>query len=284
MSLNRINYDEIINKVMYTNLYKEPYIITEIIHMGNGKHNKCNVKYINTGNEKIYDIYKALQGSILDHEGLKYKRTMYGVGYIGDIDNVYSDPEKHLMHDKWKGIMSRCYNKKDIYYNSYGGIGVSVGEDWQCFATFFYDMQKKPLYKEMISTRYMYHIDKDTLQLDIPPNNRVYSNKTCIIIPNSENNYLRMKERKNEKSSKYYGVFYSTERKAWCASIYANGKNIGLGRFESEEAAAKVRDYYVWYYKQNNPLNNVDMDIGEALSYKRSKPKKMMTREVIKND
>ncbi len=43
-------------------------------------------------------------------------------------------------------------------------------------------------------------------------------------------------------TSKFIGVSYSIERKKWCAQIGHNRKTIPLGRYSSEEEAARVRD------------------------------------------
>lgn len=47
---------------------------------------------------------------------------------------------------------------------------------------------------------------------------------------------------KIKSTSKYKGVSWSSGRKKWCVSIFANGRAINLGRYNNEIEAAKVYD------------------------------------------
>lgn len=44
-------------------------------------------------------------------------------------------------------------------------------------------------------------------------------------------------QREADKSSKYIGVCWDKSRKKWLSSIQVNGKNLFLGRFDTQEAA-----------------------------------------------
>lgn len=46
-------------------------------------------------------------------------------------------------------------------------------------------------------------------------------------------------------TSRYVGVSWSEDRKRWCAHIRVNKKSIGLGRYKTEDEAAKAYDKYV---------------------------------------
>ena len=50
-------------------------------------------------------------------------------------------------------------------------------------------------------------------------------------------------------TSKYYGVYWSKERKKWCTTIGFNKKCYALGRYINEEDAAKAVDNFI---KKNN--------------------------------
>lgn len=60
-------------------------------------------------------------------------------------------------------------------------------------------------------------------------------------------------------SSKYVGVSWSEQRQRWCAHIRVNKKSIGLGRYKTEEEAAKAYDSYV--------TNNNLMQIGYSTNF-----------------
>lgn len=47
---------------------------------------------------------------------------------------------------------------------------------------------------------------------------------------------------KKESTSKYKGVYWNKEKKKWEARLYSNGKTYRLGRFPTEEEAAKSYD------------------------------------------
>ena len=103
----------------------------------------------------------------------------YGVG-ICDMVNA----KFHPLYDQWLGMIKRCYNKEDKYYKYYGGKGVYVSNEWHKFSNFVRDMEKKENYKEMITSKNKYHIDKD-----IKSNNkRYYSNDTVSIVKKEDNN------------------------------------------------------------------------------------------------
>lgn len=44
----------------------------------------------------------------------------------------------------WLGILSRCRNKNNIYYNYYGGRGITVCDRWLKFENFLKDMGDRP--------------------------------------------------------------------------------------------------------------------------------------------
>lgn len=44
----------------------------------------------------------------------------------------------------WGSMMSRCYNKKDVRYNSYGARGIKVVKAWHDFDNFIKDMGERP--------------------------------------------------------------------------------------------------------------------------------------------
>lgn len=50
----------------------------------------------------------------------------------------------HELYDTWKNMISRCHNKKNIFYKHYGGRGISVCQRWRNLGNFILDMGKRP--------------------------------------------------------------------------------------------------------------------------------------------
>jgi len=53
-------------------------------------------------------------------------------------------------HRIWCGLFRRCYDKKDLAYNRYGGVGIIVCERWHDFKNFIEDMGRIPADKSSI--------------------------------------------------------------------------------------------------------------------------------------
>jgi hypothetical protein len=75
------------------------------------------------------------------------------------------------------------------------------------------------------------HIDTDSL------NNQRHNLRPATSSQNSANRTKRV-----GCSSRYKGVYWEAEKQAWKAHIGQNGKKTTIGRFESEEKAAKAYD------------------------------------------
>lgn len=63
--------------------------------------------------------------------------------------NQFDSPNlRHLRNsttwNSWRGMRSRCTNKKDTRYKSYGGSGVKICKKWFRFAGFLEDMGIRP--------------------------------------------------------------------------------------------------------------------------------------------
>ena len=70
--------------------------------------------------------------------------------------------------------------------------------------------------------------------------NRAYN---LEMMTNSRNSSNRQKTSKH--TSKYLGVSWHKSWSKWRARIYHNRKEIDIGRFDTEEEAAKGRDNYI---------------------------------------
>ena len=179
-----------------------------------------------------------------------YKKSVFGVGYIGE--GKYSYSENKLPYSYWRHMLQRCYVKREKYKTYFD---CQVCDEWlnfQNFAKWFYENY--------------YEIEGETVELDkdfLQKGSKVYSPKTCIFIPHSINMFATERGNNYEvgKSGKYY--FYTSEF----------GRKIHLGTFatieEGERVLKKRRNDYlktlVLKYKDVLP-NHVIKGLYEGVS------------------
>jgi len=72
-----------------------------------------------------------------------YNRTGHG--------NESHGLSKHKLFKKWSGMKTRCYNKKDKFYNIYGGRGINVCDEWIDNFKSFYDWSMENGYVDGLS-------------------------------------------------------------------------------------------------------------------------------------
>lgn len=153
------------------------------------KKKKYLIQFMDTLNYYKSDGGQLKKGQIRD----VYKKTVYGVGYLGDKN--YSNMAKET--SMWRDMISRCYNVKDQRYNSYGKIGMRVDERWHSLSTFLSDIKQLENYEKYVNSNRKYNLDKDKKQLNIPKEKRMYSKETCCFITAKENIKYRFIEENN---------------------------------------------------------------------------------------
>lgn len=110
------------------------------------------------------------------------RRSVYGIGYMGD--GHYSQKNNPLAHQRWKHMMTRCYNEN--YLNSKPTYeNCSVCEEWHNFQNFAKWFEEN--YYEVDDTAV--EIDKDILI----KGNKIYSPDTCCFVPRELNNLFQQK-------------------------------------------------------------------------------------------
>ena len=113
-----------------------------------------------------------LKGKIIN----PYYPNLFDIGYDGN-----ASPNNHRYeYDKWKNMLSRCYNPKDKKYKNYGAVGVYVCERWKCFEYFLEDFKNIEGYKEGKKQS----LDKDIKAISEP---KYYSLNTCCLVPVVQN-------------------------------------------------------------------------------------------------
>ena len=225
---------------------------------------KVEIEFLETGFRNVVFLSRAKAGAVKD----PYYKSIFGVGYIG---NTYTNGDHLVLYKIWYSMMSRCYNENDKQYPEYGGIGISVDERWHCFENYVNDVQQLDGYQGKLKDREGYQLDKDYLQMGIPKCNRVYSKDTCIWLPVRDNINVRTIDNKaiNNIKGSYYGVY--NYNNLYYVRLYANGKDISLGAYANEIAAANVYNFYSSIYNKNSLtklINNVPyMPLSEAIKY-----------------
>lgn len=178
---------------------------------GRNKHKKKLYKCLCTrcGNEKVMIGTEVKNGyskscGCLNNDSHKSKHGMSGT----------------LIYNKWKGMKQRCYNPNYDFYDSYGGRGIKVCDEWKNdFKQFHEDMGDIPF---------------EGAELDRIDNDDDYKPSNCRWVSHKENTSNR---RKYQNKTGYTGVTYKPHLNKYQAQLYKNKKFIYLGIFDTAEDA-----------------------------------------------
>lgn len=129
---------------------------------------------------------------------------------------------EHSLYHTWENMKGRCYNKNNPRYKRYGGKGVRVCDEWKD------DFLEYACY--IITLGW-----KKGLQVDRIDNDGDYEPSNVRIVTNLQNQFNRGPR---DGTSKYKGV--SKSKGKWIAQIGMNCRTIPIGRYSSEEEAAKA--------------------------------------------
>lgn len=209
-----------------------------------------------------YDLFK--KGTLTS----PYDKTICGVGVVG-LENIYPNVnlEYKKSYDKWRGMITRCYNKKS-QEKSPTYKGCSVCDEWLFYPNFkeWYDKNYYEIQGEQM------HLDKDILH----KGNKIYSPNNCIFAPSRINTLIL--NGKNGRGKLPVGVNYNKKSGKYRAQYnYLSYGNTNLGEFDNpNDAFYKYKEYKEKYikltaneYKDKIPeklytaLNNWQIDISD---------------------
>ena len=211
--LNDISYKDCVGKV-FKSLNSGDFKIVKY-------NNKTNVviQFLKTGYETTVRLTNIRNGYVKD----PYLPSVYGVGilgtkYLASINGVQTKEYK-----LWCCMLVRCYsNTYKKKYPTYEGCEVS--DNFKSYEYFYEWCQKQIGFNNE-----GWHLDKDLLI----KGNKVYSETTCIFLPNEINSLLTRREAL--RGEHLIGVCWCKRDKVFRAQVNKNkGKQKNLGSFNTE--------------------------------------------------
>lgn len=131
------------------------------------------IQFLDTGSTRWVYKYNSDKGKVKD----LYKKTVYGVGYLGEVSNKPKYYKQAL--DLWRNMMKRCYTDDPKGYRKWG---TTVEIRWHCFSTFLEDIKELDNFDKWVlgyQDEYeKYNLDKD---FKVPKSN-IYSRMTCSFV------------------------------------------------------------------------------------------------------
>ena len=116
------------------------------------------------GEEKEVDSDHLVSGHTKSC-GCLHKETASINGLNNNVHGEATGGKYSAEYSIWKGMFSRCYNRSNTHYSSYGGRGITISEEWHTFTNFLQDMGRRPSSKLTIE------------RLD---NNKGYNKENCV--------------------------------------------------------------------------------------------------------
>lgn len=153
------------------NCYKNLYPVTE------KQYNAISERFFNgqiDSEDMIFEIINSIAYKENDWYANKWKRTTFGIGYLGCNDTSATD--ENAAYIKWANMMQRCYNE-EVHKNKPYYANCTADIEWHNFSN----------YREWHKKNYMSNVKID-LDKDILVNgNTVYGAETCTLIPHFVN-------------------------------------------------------------------------------------------------
>ena len=157
----------------------------------------------------------------------RMKPTIRGVGYLGGNLDLKSTQNGKLckIYTQWYSMITRCYSEA-FHQRQPTYIDCYVSDDFKDYSKWreWYDNYQ---YKQDD-----WHLDKDLLV----KGNKVYSESTCVFIPQEINQALT--KRAASRGKYIIGVCWCNTKKAFVAQVNKNkGRSEYLGSFNTEVEA-----------------------------------------------
>lgn len=195
------------------NYYKNIYPMNE------KQYNAVLEKYIageDITDELIYKIVNDILYKADDWYANKWKRTSFGVGYLGCSDSLAKD---NYIYSKWANMMQRCYDEETHKLKPYYAP-CTVEIEWQNFSNY------REWHKENAMGGKKVDLDKDILI----HGNTVYSSDTCTLVPHFTNTIF-------EERGLDTNVVLNNNTGKYDVTMSVLGKREEVGSFDTEKEA-----------------------------------------------
>jgi hypothetical protein len=134
----------------------------------------------------------------------------------------------------------RCYKKTDDKYDSYGGRGITICDEWRKDFMSFYNWSMANGYE-------------DDLEIDRINSDGNYCPENCRWVTHLVNTQNVRKKKQN--TSGYKGASLNGRR--WRANIKSSGKQYSIGYFDTPKEAAIAYNNWVIEHKTAHKLNDI---------------------------
>ena len=215
--LNDVSYKDCVGKICKSNLSGD-FKVLKYNNMAN-----VEIQFLKTGYETSATLNNIKSGGVKD----PYLPSVYGVGITGTKYPPTINGVKTKEYGLWQNMLERCYSeafkKKRPTYE-----GCKCSENFESFE-YFYEWCNKQIGFGNEGGENPFHLDKDLLT----KGNKVYSEDSCIFIPNEIN--LLLTKRTTSRGKHLIGVCWHNASKSFIAMVNKNkGKQEYLGCFKTE--------------------------------------------------
>ena len=181
--------------------------------------------------ELITDIVNDILYKPDDWYANKWKRTVFGIGWLGCNDAEAT--RDNYIYSKWANMMQRCYDEETHKLKPYYAVCTAEIE-WLNFSNY------REWHKENMMGDRKVDLDKDVLI----QGNTVYGSETCTLIPHFTNTVF-------EERGADTNIVLNNDTGKYDVTMSVLGKKEDVGTFDTEEEAKQGFVAYKQDYIRN---------------------------------
>ena len=245
--LNDVSYKDCIGKVYKSKLSGDFKIVKY------NDNRNVEIQFVDTGFETTANLQHIKSGNVKD----PYSPSVHGVGILGAKYPSRVNGVKTREYKLWQSMLKRCYS--DAYKKKHPTYeGCEVSDNFKSYE-YFYEW----CHKQIGFGNEGFDLDKDLLV----KGNKVYSEDSCVFIPQEINKILVKREA--SRGEYLIGVYWNKKASAFVAKVKKNkGCSEHLGLFKTELEAfntyKKAKEVFV-KEQANKWKSQIDDRAYEAL-------------------